>query len=157
MADNQFKAFFEQLSKIEDDLEKVVPELGKQAADDIRRRTRAGYGTDTNGGNKSRLAALTDEYKKARRRMPLSTETSPNKSNLTQTGSMLDSLEFVRVGKFEGIVVPTGSDEKGVSNADKALYVTDQGRPFMFLSKAETKRLEDTLRKRLNDIIKKIF
>ena len=151
-----FKEFFAKLEEIEDELDEIIPELGNQLAEDIRDRTRKGYGTTTNGGEKQRLAALSDEYKKQRRRMPLHTDTSPNKSNLTQTGSMLDSLQFNKTGKNEGLVTPTGYDNKGVSNRDKADYVSDQGRPFLFASKAEEKRLVNTLKKKLKDIIRKL-
>lgn len=157
MATDPFKAFFDKLEDIENELDKVVPDLGEQLAQDIKKRTRAGYGSL---GDKYRLPPLSDSYKRQRRSMGrrgrLSPDTSPTTSNLTQTGAMLNSLEFVRIGKHQGKVVPTGTDANGMSNEEKADLVSAQGRPFLFATKGEEKRLVETLKKKLKDIIRKL-
>lgn len=158
MANNPFDKWLANLDKIQKELAKdAVPELGMQMADEIKKRTRLGYGVSKNNGSKERLESLSEQYKRARSRMDLSGETSPNKSNLTQTGSMLDSLEPVRTGEYSIQVTPTGNDSNGISNADKASWLTEQGRPFMFLSKPEIIRLKNTLSNHLDTIIKKLF
>lgn len=158
MAKSKFQPFLDNLDKILDKLDQeVVQDLGDQAATDIKTRTRAGYGVDSNGGSKQRLEVLSESYKTQRRRMELSGDTSVSKSNLTQSGSMLDSLKFKRVSKFKGEVAPEGNGPDGMPNELKAAYVSEQGRPFLFLSKPEIKRLQETLKKRLVTIVKDLF
>lgn len=155
--DPRFKPFFDNLAKIENELAREVPSLGQAAAEEIKKRTRAGYGVSSNEGNKERLAALSDGYKRRRARAQLSPETSASRSNLTFSGSMLDSIQFVPISRFEGRVTPTGTDENGISNVDKAFYVTEQGRPFLYLSKPEIRRLRDLLRTKLSTILRGLF
>lgn len=106
----------------------------------IRIRTRLGYGVDVSGGQKTKLKALSSKYIVYRRLFKgLSSETSPTRSGLTLTGSMLDSLKVTSVGTNSITIEPTGTDRKGVSNANKAAWQQQKGRNFLSLSKQEVK------------------
>jgi hypothetical protein len=112
---------------------------GKQGGG-LRIRTRLGYGVNEAGGQKSRLKPLTARYIEYRKVFKgLSSETRPGKSNLTLTGSMLDSLKVTSVGTNSLTIEPTGTDRKGVSNTNKAAWQQKQGRNFLSLSRQEIK------------------
>lgn len=112
---------------------------GKQGGG-IRIRTRLGYGVETTGGQKTRLKALSSKYINYRKVFKgLSSETSAARSGLTLTGSMLDSLQVTSVGSNSITIEPTGSDRKGVSNANKAAWQQEKGRNFLSLSRQEVK------------------
>lgn len=120
---------------------------GDFAADLIKKRTRLGFGVDKHGGRKSKLAPLTDAYKKQRKRHKPKGPTTPSKSNLTNTGDMLDDIEAK---------VETGGDIKiGFSkkkNKDVAKWVSKK-RPFNFLSSPELKQIKNYL----NELAKKLL
>jgi hypothetical protein len=83
-------------------------------------------------GNKSDLAPLSPGYIKQRERdARLHPETSPETSNLTRTGEMLDSLKYrIRDGKLEIYVAG------GRKVLDKVTY-TNEARPWVNLGRAE--------------------
>lgn len=157
------KDFKKNTNKILDELEDEMDDVGEVIIDLIKNRTRKGYGVDANYGSKGKLAPLqpsTKEYRK-RYRGKLSSETKPKKSNLTFTGSMLDSLK-AKVKGFSVLVRPTGRDSKGVPNLQKAGQLTKGGkhmkaRPFLYLSQIEINRLTKDIRKRVASIIDKLF
>ena len=85
--------------------------------------------------------------------MKLSTATTVNKSNLTQKGQMLDNIGATVSGTSS--ITIGFSDEFARA---KAGWVTEGGRPFNFLSKAEIsqlkKQLEDKLFTRIKSLLK---
>ena len=82
--------------------------------------------------------------------MRLSPYTSPSKSNLTLTGSMLESLVF-KAGKGKVTIEPSGRDSKGVSNVKKAEWQEEQGRIFLRLSVTEMKQVTEFYQKQILD------
>jgi hypothetical protein len=148
-------------------------EIGEIAADMIRTRTRLGYGVDADGKPRKKLKKLSDSYKKFRSgklafftdgsgvvhpyepktpKVHLSEYTTANKSNLTLSGDMLDSVTVKEVGKNKVFVGPTGK-----RNEQVAEWVTEQGRPFNNLSNIEVKRLEEIFRKEFEAFLQKEF
>lgn len=111
-------------------------------------RTRSGKSVKSDGAQEESLKKLSGSYIKQRESLnkkgKLSTKTSPRKSNLTQTGKMLND-----------ITTEIASTQAGVSlliyfthpeSEDKALYVSDD-RPFMNLSDKQLQRIEEELEK----------
>lgn len=144
-------------SKVIDDLiarlkksveEAVTPKeskrLGDTMASRIRTRTRLGYGV-TEQGSQRALAKLKDSTKERRARYAddLSGLTTPNKSNLTATGQLLDAIKSV--GQRGKVILEIdgrrtrelGGSRPRLSNAEVARYVQEQGRRFFDLTKAE--------------------
>ena len=126
--------------------------VGEMVADQIRKRTRLGYGVEDDGKSQKKLKKLSNGYKDWRKknRRALSGDTTPARSNLTQTGDMLDSIEHKVQGDSVEISV------NGRFNQDKARWVTEGGRPFMNLSKAERNMVADMFRDIIKDTIKLI-
>jgi len=155
------KAFNKNTKKIMKELSKSMPEVGEMIEASVKKRTRLGYGVDGNYKSKSKLAKLTDQYKKHRKRLKkkgkLSKDTSPAKSNLTKSGSMLDKLSTkINKKKYTVQVKPSGADSDGVSNKKKSVWVS-KDRPYLYLSTPEIKRITKLLRKELDKIVNKIF
>jgi hypothetical protein len=130
-----------------------MEEVAKVAKDIVIERTSRGFGVDKSEGKKERLKALSPRYKKQRRRLKkagkLSGETTPNKSNLTQTRQMLNSVASKALTGV-GIVYIDNSEAR-----DKAEYQEDAGRKFMNLSKTETKQLVKLIEEQISNDIKK--
>lgn len=125
--------------------------LGDEAAALIKKRTRVGYGVAGPGATKSKLKPLSEPYKKQRKADGVAATTSPNKSNLTNTGKMLDNI---------GAVASKGKVTIGFSDADqeqKAEWVTEGGRPFNSLSDAEIKQLRNKLEAAIKLQLKNVF
>lgn len=144
------------LTKAKDELQDKLLEVGEEAVTLIRKRTRLGYGVSEQGGKKKRLKKLDEgntkkPYTKRRKNISLSSLTTPAKSNLTQSGAMLDDLEATKTSN--------GNIEIGFStelSEDKATWNTDKGRPFNNLSKSEQRQLKDMLTEKLEKILKKL-
>lgn len=88
--------FSKNLKKIMDELlrqaEESLNDLGNEAAQLIKKRTRLGYGVSEVGGTKEKLEPLSEPYKK-QRKGKISGPTTPAKSNLTYSGELLDDLQ----------------------------------------------------------------
>ena len=151
------KAFKKNTAKIKKLLGESIPEVGEMIEEGIKKRTRLGYGVQDNYKSKNKLEPLSKNYKKQRKRQKLSKSTSPAKSNLTKSGSMLDNLSTkINKRKYTVQVKPSGADRDGVSNKKKSVWVS-KDRPYLFLSTPEIKRITKFLRKELDKIIKKLF
>ena len=126
-----------------------LKQLGDEAAGLIRKRTRLGYGVDEHKGNKGKLEPLTDPYVK-QRKVKATGPTTPKKSNLTLSGSMLDSLSS-RANN-------DGSVEIGFTDAHEAQKAVwnSKLRPFNHLSKAEISQLRKKLQDDLNLKLQKL-
>lgn len=95
----------------------------------IRVRTRLGKGL------LGKLKPLSDKYMSQRKKMNLSGETTVKRSNLTQTGEMLDSI----VGKRRGNIFTFFF--KNAFSDSKARWADELGRPFFDLLPSEEKGL----------------
>lgn len=135
------------LTQIKKDAEsKLLDKAAEGLRDDMKARIRRGFGVSTNGGKKKPFKPLSDSYRKQRKNMTLSSETSRGKSNVTQTGDMIDSMT-VKNGK-----VTLEGDE----NKKKAGYVQET-RPFMHASKQEIKRVTQNLREQVYALLDRLL
>lgn len=131
--------------------------IGEVAADRIKLRTRLGGSVADDGGTKSKLKPLKNSTVKSRARKrksgDLHGDTSPKKSNLTDTGQLLDSIKVIEpVTKGAVKIGPKGSRREGGTNELVAVYAESMGRPFNHLSKVEIKVLQRELQKELQTI-----
>lgn len=116
--------------------------IGEFMIEKIRIRTQLGNAVMENLTEKSKLKPLSKKYIEQRKVfMNLSTMTTPKRSNLTRTGSMLDSLKIKSMSKTAIRIGPTGSDRFGVSNSSKAFWQEKMGRIFLRLSFQEVKQI----------------
>lgn len=134
----------------------AMEELGEAACELIRKRTLLGYGVDEQGSSKRKLKKLSDPYKKQRKKnSELSGNTTSARSNLTQTGHMLESLSPQKSSKG---AVTIGFDDSFAEN--KAEWNAEKDRPFNYLSKSEIKQIEqalsDEVAKRIKEALKKL-
>lgn len=156
-------------------LKKVVRDVNKKSqmqdygdftAEMIRKRTRLGYGVTENGAPRTPLAKLAvDTTVRQRRRLKdrgqLSPLTSPGKSNLTSTASMLDGIKAERADTGKVQVNVTGRHPSGKANSTIAKYAADGSnnrpkREFMNLSDREIKQVQDYIRRAIVAIVKKL-
>lgn len=134
-----------------------MKKYGEMVADMIRLRTRLGDGVPREMAEKEKLKPLADSTKEQRKRLQskgkLSNLTTPNKSNLTRTGQLLDSEKVKSVSTGKVTVGPSGTRDDGKSNADVAEYVS-KSRPYNHLSRVETKRVNDAVKRDVRTLIK---
>lgn len=129
--------------------------LGQFAAGLIKKRTRLGDGVKSEGAHKEPLKPLSPGYQEARKNDPeLSEFASPNKSNLTRTGQLLDSMTAKNATARTVQVGPSGVRRDGKTNEKIGEYVS-KDRPFNNLSEIETKRVSDKIRLDAKAAIKK--
>lgn len=115
----------------------VTDKVGRKVAKTVRERTRKGFGVKANGGRKERLKKLKKPTKKIRQDLKkkgqLSGKTTPNRSNLTRSGRMLDNIGYSASDK-EVTIAPKGKEQLKARDVSK-------DRPFMNLSKTEIKEV----------------
>lgn len=121
----------------------AMKELGLQVVGMIYKRVKLGYSVGVDGGTKVKLAPLTDGYKKMRGKQTLSSTTTKGKSNLTNTGDMLQNLGVVSTSNGKVTIGFTSPELK-----KRADHVSES-RPFMHLSSVEMKRLEADIKEKL--------
>jgi len=118
-------------------------------------RTQLGYGVSENLSEKSKLKPLSTNYIEQRKVFSsLSGLTTPKRSNLTRTGSMLESLKIKAIGKNSISIGPDGSDMFGVSNSSKAFWQEKAGRIFLRLSIQEVKQVRIFWLRTFSDLLK---
>jgi hypothetical protein len=143
---------------------KRTMEIGEFIIEKVRVRTRLGYGVSGNLQPREKLAPLAESTKRIRKGLKkageLSELTTPNRSNLTMTGQMLDSLvvKVISAGKF--VIDVTGIRKKLKkddlpTNKAVAVKVTEEGRPFMFLTDKDYKALINFVRDGFKSVLKK--
>jgi hypothetical protein len=170
------KKFEAMMKKVIGEVEskETMQELGDEMAERIRKRTRLGKGVSERGGAPKPLAPLSQSYKDFRkgkvafaqspyghvypykpdRKPNLSSQTSANKSNLTFTGQMLDSIKTISAKVGSAIVSVSGRRKDGMSNKEVAEFVS-VARPFLNLSKPELNALQKLIRQRIDRILKR--
>jgi len=132
--------------------------------DTIKVRTRVGKGVDN--GKLKKLKPLSTSYIKLRElyESNLSSLTKPNKSGLTATGQMLDSIRFKISGLIrKKIIIFFDNKRSGelsgaksrLTNSQVAKHVQDNGRPFFEFADTEVKRFTRRLRKKITDTIRR--
>lgn len=140
----------------------AMRKIAKDAAEEIKLRTRLGYGVTRGGAPKQPLKPLASSTIENRKRAKiagrLSQLTTPTRSNLTETGQMLDSLVGDSPAAGKAIVRLKGTREGGLSNEKLAgFHQSGTGnmpaRPFLALTDLQIKRITDSLRQ---DLIKRV-
>jgi hypothetical protein len=122
--------------------QKFMLELAEELKERIRKRTRLGYGVSALGANQNPLEKLADstirKRKNLNRRGKLSGDTKPNKSNLTESGQLLDSLEVRANGTTVEIFV------SGTRN--QTIFSYNVGtRPFLNPTRQDLKALANLI------------
>ena len=117
-------------------LDKTLSEVSKLIPIQIKKRTQ--LGKDLNNSKIKDIEDSTKAYRK-RYKSNLSSNTTPNKSNLTATGQLLDSIQCeVKDRQFEiSLKDQRKNDLSGkkskVKNSEIRKFQEDQGRPFFGL------------------------
>jgi len=132
---------------------KTIKSLGASTAKRIVARSRKGLVVDNTIGTERKNDPLRPITKERRRRLKskgqLDSRTSPNKSNLTATGKMLNDVQVTRVGKRSSTI---GFKKK--KERVKAKHVQDAGREFFNLSNKDVDALVEKVVARINKAIK---
>ena len=130
----------------------------------IQRRTRLGSGVEQTGAPKTPLAELASSTKKGRARKKelglLSDKTSPNKSNLTETGQMLNSLRGYARKKADAGTIdiqPTGDRNKKLAAIHTLGNPELPKRRFLDLSLQDIKQLTAVLQDKFSEILDRVF
>ena len=132
---------------------KLLDKIGADLVTRIRARVRLGYGSDRTGGAKQKfkpLAGSTIANRAYMRRMgTLAHYSRPNRSHLTATGKMMDSLTHRQDSDKGGLTILFSSTKE----RDKATWNTNLGRPFMFLTKIEITAMRRMIEDELADAV----
>jgi hypothetical protein len=129
-------------SKIKKLVNKQLMEfIGERVKDIIRKRTKIGYGITSESKTRSvskKLKPLSSAYVKYRKKVGVKGEYgSPERSNLTNTGQMLDAIKVTaQQAKVLVEIAETTRDEGNITNKEVAKYVS-KDRLFFGLTKQE--------------------
>lgn len=176
-------SFKEDLNKFEKEYELKIKqalsrtfilELGKIARDIIYKRTKSGKQANGSGfkplsssyvkQRQGKLAIYTDNQGRIRAFKPNKTNTkklgrfgSPRKSNLTNTGEMLEDFVIDLLSNGTGVQIRIGDTRRqdGKTNSEIASYVSED-RPFLELTESELQILVRKVEQRLRQAARKI-
>lgn len=156
--ESDLKKFKDKIDKALDELvaPKTLKTIGDFEAGLVKRRSRLGYGVPQDGGNKVKFADLSPITVASRKKKKLASETTPKKSNLTETGKLLNDL----VSKIEGrstIIGHTKDRNKRIG----AFHQTGGGklpqRRYLGLAKEDIKQITAQMQDIFTDILNKLF
>lgn len=152
------------VKKITKELEQTVKskafydEVGEEVSTQIRKRTRLGYGiSGTESQVKLKPTAPSTkkgkEFKKKKGK--LSGLTTPKKSNLTDTGQLLDSINHK--ASIQKVVIGFKDQRKDseIGNKELAKHV-QVDRPFFGLTTPEKNRLKRLIEKKIQEMVKRL-
>jgi len=152
-----FKDLARQLQRLQKEpvSKETVSEIAQATRDEVKARTQKGFGVNTPKGPKTRLKKLSSGYVKQRRGLKkkgiLGGAATVQKSNVSKTGAMLDSMKYSASENEIRIYI------SGQENVAKAVDLDSQGRVFMNLSKTEFNKvkraIEDSIRKKIKRIL----
>lgn len=139
-------------SLIKDTINKeLTDKIGRKVVNTVKARTQDGFGVRQTGGKKEKLKPLREPTKKIRRNLKkrgrLSGKTTPETSNLTRSGKMLNNIGY-NASEKEVTIAPKGSERQKVQDVSK-------DRPFMNLSKSEIKEVTKIVTESITKGIKK--
>jgi len=138
----------------------------QETADDIKKRTKLGYGVEKDMASREKFDNLSDHYVKFRKENPyneLDGSTSPGKSNLTYSGQMLNALRGASKSAYQGDIYLDNKrrrlegDSKSFTNNELAVWNAEKGRNFLAISDLEYKRLVQKIEKELTKEIRQAF
>lgn len=126
-----------------------VKAIGERIIEIIKTRTR-GEGKGTYG----KLKPLADSTIDARRQKRLHPDTTPETSNLTETGQLLDSLTAKATSDNGLTIYFKGRRTDGKTNLEVAEAVSN-ARPFFELSANEQKQVTKEFQRSVDDLVKR--
>lgn len=133
--------------------------LVNNMAKDIKKRTRLGYGVSSFNSQKYKFPPLRDRTVEKRQELfekgKLSGLTTPNKSNLTEKGLLLDAL----IGKSnsKGRISFEFRENRGDGKSNKKIASeVSKKRPFLNISSSELKRFTNQFMLKIKQEIAKI-
>lgn len=140
----QFQKAFDKINQVVDDSlsPSNMKKLAKEASRDMKKRTRRGIGVNENEGSELVLKPLKPITIELRRDLQLKgklrNETSPEKSNLTRTGQLVDSIQGTAHKKGIGrIFLNSIRFNSKKNNRQVASELSEGGRKFFNLSRKE--------------------
>lgn len=147
------KQLQQKLDSLVDDVvnKELTDKIGRKVVNTVKARTRDGFGVKNNGDRKGKLKAIKKATKNIRKDLKkkgrLSGKTTPETSNLTRSGRMLDNIKY-KASKNEVVIAPKGKEQEKARKVSK-------DRPFMNLSKKEIKEVTKLVADEIIDGIKK--
>lgn len=138
-----------------------MKELGDFEAALVKRRSRLGFGVPKDLGPKAKFEKLSPVTVAARKRKKLAAETSPGKSNLTETGKLLNDL-VSRVTGQEVTIGHTDKRNQRIGGYHQVGGVNSKGvvlpqRRYLGLAKEDVKQITANLQDKFNEILNRIF
>lgn len=146
---------------------KFMKQISNDVADDIKVRARKNKKrAKKDGGNEVKIKDTSTATKKIRKRYSknLHSGTSPNTSNLTATGKLLDSIKGD--GSKQTVKVKLNDTRRGrnlmgkrekVGNNDVNEYLEDMNRGFLYISKKQIKEIESDIEEKYDKEINKLL
>lgn len=161
--DKQIKEITEKITK---ELEKTIKskafydEIGKGVATQIRKRTRLGYGVNASGAQ-VKLEPTKPSTQKAKQKKKeqgkLSPQTTPKRSNLTDTGQLLDAIHHKSTDSKTTIQFKDSRKNSELGNKKLAEVVQFiGGRIFFELTNPEKNNLKRVIEKKIQELIKRL-
>ena len=138
---------------------KILKLIADAGAKIIQIRTSQGFGVDQDEGSKKELRKLKASTIKQRKRYKdrLASGVGPDKSRLTFTGQMIDSIKG-KVASNKAIVYLKGKHKNtSLSNEELAAIHEDTGRKFMHFSNKEIEVIRGIARREIKNALKKLF
>lgn len=148
--------YFKKLLKVD---EKTLQDIGDFAADRIRSFGR--LGKSLTSGSPQSFKKLADSTVKSResfaRNNPVGDFFSPRKSNVTQTGQYLESLEGKVTKSTQSVTVePTGTRDDGdLTNKKVGEYLAEGGRPTIGLDATAKLRIVEIFDRAIRNNLRK--
>ena len=135
---------------------KLLNKIGAEAKDQIVKRTRLGKGVKNFNGSAFKLLPLKDSTidQRDRYEFNLSPFTIPQRSNLTATGQLLDSIDYKIINDINKSITlyfkenrrkELSGSRARVKHKDLSRYVAKNGRPFFNLASFEIKKLRSII------------
>jgi len=134
----------------------IPKQVGEEAREIVKERTRRGFGVTKNEGKKQRLKKLEPSTRNIRKSVKklgkLSSETSVNKSNFTRTGQTLDNMK-VMPSKSKVRVEVDSHGKQAIKTTEKISTKFN----FVALSKSEVKVIKKSIEAELQKALKKFL
>lgn len=135
-------------------------EWAQYLADIIYKRTKSGKGLTQNkvsiGGNSlKKIEPLSKGYVEYRKRKILGPYASPQRSNLTFSGELLESIVARLKGDAAVVEIENVQHYSGISMPELANRVSEKGRPFFGAADNEAKILESFIKREIRNKIRK--
>lgn len=140
---------------IEADLKKgSINKIADFTKEAVKERITSGLGVEKNDGTEKPFKKLKDSTIRRRERLQkkgrLSSKTSPDTSNQTESGEMVREIKAIKNG-LNITIKPSASRE------DVAQKQEEMGRPSFNLSKKEIDKIEDVIEKTVDNVISKLL